>query len=230
MQEEFINDKSCPNSIPLSPPKIKLSEIRAVIPAHCFERSLFRSSLALVENSCIVGVLFFGMFYLDNHVLYALDTVYCNMIWIVYWFLQGVYCTGLWVLAHECGHQSFSNYKSVNDFVGTIIHSLLLVPYHSWRITHRRHHSNTGSCENDEVFVPQTKSERIQDGWNDALESTPAYIMFRVFMMCFVGWMPSYMIFNSLGPAKYKGKNANHLSPNAVMFTDKERDDVRNSI
>lgn len=67
--------------------------------------------------------------------------------------------TGVWVLAHECGHQSFSESELANNIVGTICHSLLLVPYHSWRITHGRHHNNTGSCENDEVFAPSTRAD-----------------------------------------------------------------------
>jgi omega-6 fatty acid desaturase (delta-12 desaturase) len=66
--------------------------------------------------------------------------------------------TGVWVLAHECGHQSFSESEFANNVVGTICHSMLLVPYHSWRITHGKHHNNTGSCENDEVFAPATRS------------------------------------------------------------------------
>ena len=28
------------------------------------------------------------------------------------------YLVLIWVLAHECGHQAFSDYGSVNDFVG----------------------------------------------------------------------------------------------------------------
>jgi hypothetical protein len=51
--------------------------------------------------------------------------------------------TGVWVLAHECGHQSFSDSEFANNVVGTICHSLLLVPYHSWRISHSKHHNNT---------------------------------------------------------------------------------------
>lgn len=67
--------------------------------------------------------------------------------------------TGVWVLAHECGHQSFSESEFANNIVGTICHSLLLVPYHAWRITHGLHHNNTGSCENDEVFAPSTRAD-----------------------------------------------------------------------
>ena len=45
---------------------------------------------------------------------------------------QGAVATGVWVIAHECGHQAFSQWQSVNDGVGLVLHSLLLVPYYSW--------------------------------------------------------------------------------------------------
>lgn len=32
----------------------------------------------------------------------------------------------------QCGHGAFSNYEAVNDGVGLVFHSLLLVPYYSW--------------------------------------------------------------------------------------------------
>lgn len=33
------------------------------------------------------------------------------------------------------------------------------VPYHSWRITHAKHHASTGHVYQDQVFVPKTRSE-----------------------------------------------------------------------
>lgn len=45
-------------------------------------------------------------------------------------------------LARRSGHQSFSNNKALNDFVGNIVHSSIMVPYHGWRISHRTHHAN----------------------------------------------------------------------------------------
>lgn len=62
--------------------------------------------------------------------------------------------TGLWVIAHECGHGGFSDSTVVNDVVGWVVHSGLLVPYFSWKISHRRHHSATNNLSRDEVFVP----------------------------------------------------------------------------
>lgn len=33
------------------------------------------------------------------------------------------------------------------------------VPYHSWRISHAKHHASTGHMTQDQVFVPHTRSE-----------------------------------------------------------------------
>lgn len=33
------------------------------------------------------------------------------------------------------------------------------VPYHSWRITHAKHHASTGHMTQDQVFVPPTRTE-----------------------------------------------------------------------
>ena len=47
-------------------------------------------------------------------------------------FFAGAVATGCWVIGHECGHQAFSESQALNDGVGLVVHSLLLVPYYSW--------------------------------------------------------------------------------------------------
>jgi len=140
------------------------------------------------------------------------------VLWPIYWLFQGCVMTGLWVLAHECGHQSFSDYEVINNIVGTIFHSLLLVPYHPWRITHGKHHNNTGSCDNDEVFAPSSREDF--DGHD--LRETPIAQWWGIIVMLTVGWWPGYLIFNATGPAKYRGKNVSHLSPTAAFFDSKD--------
>ena len=50
--------------------------------------------------------------------------------WPLYWFAQGTMFWALFVVGHDCGHQSFSNNRALNDFVGHLTHSSILVPYH----------------------------------------------------------------------------------------------------
>jgi omega-6 fatty acid desaturase (delta-12 desaturase) len=43
--------------------------------------------------------------------------------WSVYTVAAGLVGTGLWVIAHECGHQAFSESKTINNTVGWFLHS-----------------------------------------------------------------------------------------------------------
>lgn len=43
--------------------------------------------------------------------------------WGIYDFAAGLVATGVWVLAHECGHQAFSPSKFVNNVTGWFLHS-----------------------------------------------------------------------------------------------------------
>ncbi len=170
----------------------------------------------LLSDLFIIGVLGYLATFIGNTSFLPSWSSY--ILWPVYWYAQGSVMTGVWVLAHECGHQAFSESEFANNVMGTILHSLLLVPYHSWRITHGLHHNNTGSCENDEVFAPST----LADWGDNMLRETPIAQIWGIFIMLTVGWMPGYLIFNATGPAKYRGKNANHFSPSAAFFSKDE--------
>ncbi|CAM9577057.1 unnamed protein product [Choristocarpus tenellus] len=159
------------------------------------------------------------------------------LLWPLYWYCQGTQLTGVWVLAHECGHQAFSPSETINNLVGLICHSALLVPYHSWRITHAKHHNNTGSCEHDEVFCPLTRSdvfgskskaskEHADSVVEEMANEMPLIQALSIVMMLTVGWMPGYLIFNSTGPKKYEGHPRSHFNPWAKMFEDRDRMDI----
>ena len=97
-------------------------------------------------------------------------------LWSIYAFFVGLFGTGLWIIAHECGHQAFSESKTLNNAVGWVLHSAYVsfsavilhevhsinslgIPYHSWRISHAKHHASTSHLTQDQVYVPWTRSE-----------------------------------------------------------------------
>lgn len=163
---------------PAVKPTFSVKDIRAAIPAHCFQRSALKSSLVVLADFVKIGCL--G--YVATRIQYAPEYARIPM-WILYWLFQGFVMTGVWVMAHECGHQSYSSSKFINDTVGWFLHSALLVPYHSWRISHAKHHKNTCSIEHDEVFAPSTRSMVTE-----MVSETPLAAAFGIFVMLTFGW------------------------------------------
>jgi omega-6 fatty acid desaturase (delta-12 desaturase) len=156
-------------------PNYTNKQLMDAIPAHCFERSALRSSVTIVQDVIALAVLAYGAAHIEEIISWAAPkaaefspvlgtpaaaTAARWSLWAFYWAFSSFWGMGLWVVGHECGHQAFSTSKTINNSVGWVIHSLLLVPYHAWRISHGRHHASTGSLTRDEVFVPRTRTER----------------------------------------------------------------------
>ena len=53
-------------------------------------------------------------------------------LWSLYGFWTGLFATGLWVVAHECGHQAFSESKFINNSVGWVLHSAFVSCFFSY--------------------------------------------------------------------------------------------------
>eukprot|EP00199_Chlamydomonas_sp_CCMP681_P001620 CAMPEP_0119106356 /NCGR_PEP_ID=MMETSP1180-20130426/4067_1 /TAXON_ID=3052 ORGANISM="Chlamydomonas cf sp, Strain CCMP681" /NCGR_SAMPLE_ID=MMETSP1180 /ASSEMBLY_ACC=CAM_ASM_000741 /LENGTH=364 /DNA_ID=CAMNT_0007091673 /DNA_START=27 /DNA_END=1121 /DNA_ORIENTATION=- len=195
------------NRVPVTPPPFSLADVRRAIPAHCFKKSLSRSMGHLAMDVLTCSALFVAATFVSQAPL-AMQLV----LWPLYWFCQGAFGTGLWVLAHECGHGAFSDYESVNDAVGLIFHSLLLVPYFSWKHSHRRHHQNTGCTARDEVFVPEVKPAGTKV---TAYTRSPLWKAVRISTMQLLGW-PLYLAFNATG--RVYDRWANHFDPSSPIF------------
>jgi len=148
-------------------PDLTIKDLLGAIPAHCFKRSGLRSSTYVIWDFFLLACIYKTAEYADSLVqpsvielpypiLYGLGRF---AVWALYTFASGLVMTGLWVIAHECGHQAFSESKFLNNLVGWVLHSALGVPFHSWRISHGKHHAATGHMTQDQVFVPKTRSQ-----------------------------------------------------------------------
>nr|AAL93620.1 fatty acid desaturase 2 [Olea europaea subsp. europaea]UUT07146.1 delta-12 fatty acid desaturase 2 [Olea europaea] len=199
--------------VPHSKPQFSLGDIKKAIPPHCFQRSVLRSFSYVVYDLTIASLLC----YVASTYIQFLPNPLCYFGWLLYWICQGCVLTGVWVVAHECGHHAFSDYQWLDDTVGLILHSSLLVPYFSWKYSHRRHHSNTGSLERDEVFVPRVKSGIRWISKN--LNNPPGRVLLLVFQLT-LGW-PLYLMFNVSG--RHYDRFACHYNPNSPMYSDRER-------
>ncbi|KAE9455921.1 hypothetical protein C3L33_12175, partial [Rhododendron williamsianum] len=200
--------------VPHSKPPFTLGEIKKAIPPHCFNRSVLRSFSFVVYDLVISSLLY----YVATTYIHLLPSPMSSLAWPLYWICQGCVLTGVWMLAHECGHHAFSDYQWLDDTVGFILHSALLVPYFSWKHSHRRHHSNIASMDFDEVHVPKPKSE-IRWRTSKYLNNPPGRIFTLLFTLT-LGW-PLYLMTNIKG-RKYD-RFACHYDPYSPIFSNSER-------
>ncbi|VFQ59288.1 unnamed protein product [Cuscuta campestris] len=199
--------------VPFAKPPFTLSEIKRAIPPHCFKRSVARSFSYVAYDLIIASLLY----YAATNYFHLLPHPLPYLAWPLYWICQGCVLTGVWVIAHECGHHAFSDYQWLDDTVGVILHSALLVPYFSWKYSHRRHHSNTGSLDRDEVFVPKQKS--ALGPLTKILNNPPGRAFTLLFQLTF-GW-PLYLMFNVSG--RPYPRFACHYDPYGPIYSDRER-------
>ena len=88
-------------------------------------------ALHSVWDLFLIGVIYKVTTYIEplltpEHISLPYPILYsfaCFALWSVYGFATGLVATGLWVVAHECGHQAFSESKFINNLVGWVLHS-----------------------------------------------------------------------------------------------------------
>ncbi|KAI1382379.1 oleate delta-12 desaturase [Hypoxylon crocopeplum] len=217
-------------------PDYTINDIRKAIPKECFERSALRGLSYVARDIALI----LATFYLCNLGAAKFPSV-TWLFWSVYGFLTGLFATGIWVLAHECGHQAFSPSKVFNDSLGLVLHSSLLVPYFSWKISHGKHHKATAHMERDMVFVPRTREEHCRrfgidtEELHEVVQDTPLYSAYFIFARLLFGW-PVYLLTNDTGhnyherqpEGRGKGKKngffggVSHVDPRSPIFEAKD--------
>ncbi|KAJ7048503.1 fatty acid desaturase-domain-containing protein [Mycena amicta] len=230
-------------------PNLSMKDLLSAIPAHCFERSTLRSAMYPVWDLVVIASLWKLASLTNTYVATttlspSVQALASLSIWALYGFFAGLFAFGLWIVAHECGHGAFSPYKSVNNAIGWVLHSGLGVPYHSWRISHAKHHAATGHMTQDQAFVPWTRSQYglppLDPARDDLLGANVSKAMqaeiweaigdspIAAFTQCvtyLVLGLPMYLVYNIGGQTRYP-KGTNHFSPSSVIFAPHQQSQI----
>ncbi|KAJ3183643.1 hypothetical protein HDU85_002072 [Gaertneriomyces sp. JEL0708] len=212
-------------------PQFTIKDVRDAIPAHCFKRSTLHSFAYVAYDVTLMSILF----YAATHISSVESTFLRALLWPLYWVCQGVIMTGIWVIAHECGHQAFSDKSWINNAVGYVLHTFLLVPYYSWKFSHAKHHAKNAHMTKDQVFVPNTRNRLAAETgvvpaahelpsppsptpaadeesiWDDA----PIADLISIVAMLTVGW-PLYLLRNASGQRFPEWTS--HFKPSSRIF------------
>jgi stearoyl-CoA desaturase (delta-9 desaturase) len=149
-----------------------------------FARSMLSVFQDTVNSCAVVYTTIWLSQYVPTVVLYP-----------VYSVVMGTVLTGLWVLGHECGHGAFGDNWFQNDFVGFILHSLLLVPYFPWKYSHNKHHKYTNHLILGDTHVPPLKRPYAS---LHKIMGDDAFAILDIVFRLSVGW-PMYLISYATG-------------------------------
>jgi len=185
------------------------AQVLAAIPEHCFKRNTALSlgyaalSLALTLGTGALAAAFIPL------------QASAWPLWLAYALVNGTIATGVWVIAHECGHNAFSDNRMIQDAVGYAFHSALLVPYFSWQRSHAVHHARTNHVSEGETHCPHLYPDDRAAKSGLAMKKAMGEHLFVVVQLVthlLVGW-PAYLLWGATGGSAHGVSN--HFWPTA---------------
>mmetsp|Transcript_15076 Transcript_15076/g.26230 ORF Transcript_15076/g.26230 Transcript_15076/m.26230 type:complete len:438 (-) Transcript_15076:2672-3985(-) len=206
-RKEALTNYRSPYTIPRKFPDT--AAVLGCIPKHCFEKPLWKSmQYALISIVLSISLPIVCWNYLPRP---SMNNPLSLVLWAIYAFWEGAILTGCWVVAHECGHNAFCENKYLQDTIGFILHSSLLVPYFSWQRSHAVHHARTNHMSEGETHVPAEADTSGKTGmllyqW----VGEDAFAVVNLFNHLVIGW-PAYLMFGATGSPK-RGVT-NHFIP-----------------
>jgi acyl-lipid omega-3 desaturase len=171
-------------------PALNLAKIRKCIPPEAFEKSLFWSCFYMVFDY----TMWFGATYLMYQFVQSPEyATYSPLVrhgaTFVYWNFCGFFMWCIFVVGHDCGHGTFSNYFYLNEIIGLITHGSICVPYHPWKLTHHRHHSYHNHADRDYSHPWYTPDKLAPEGGPEfALARAMENYTWMRFLFPFIGW------------------------------------------
>ena len=85
--------------------------------------------------------------YLGLWVLMYLSLNWSIWITVALGMINAFFLVRIFIIQHDCGHQSFFKSKKVNNIIGTVCSFFSFIPYRYWAKVHNFHHGHCGQIE-----------------------------------------------------------------------------------
>ncbi|MEM1321050.1 MAG: fatty acid desaturase [Bacteroidota bacterium] len=137
-------------------------------------------------------------------VLMYLSLDYSYWLTLALGILNAFFLVRIFIIQHDCGHQSFLKSRKVNNAIGTICSFFSLIPYKYWARSHNFHHAHNGQFENRDIgdITTLTVNEYRQ-------LSTIGKLKYRLYrsplVMFLIGPVYYLLIHNRLPLIQFKG-------------------------
>lgn len=105
---------------------------------------------------------------------------------ISYWLTLGLgllnafFLVRIFIIQHDCGHQSFTGSRKLNDMIGFICSGFSLIPYKYWAKAHNFHHGHCGQLEPDVRDIGDMPLLTVEEYRNMNSIKRVAYRIFRM--------------------------------------------------
>lgn len=114
---------------------LQLNNLKKAIPEEAFAKSLPKSLGYMIFDYVMIAASFYGFYTLNNSAVWQTMPLWQQAIAnVVYWNITGFFMWCTFMVGHDCGHTTFSDYEIVNDIAGHIAHGFLMVPYYPWQV------------------------------------------------------------------------------------------------
>jgi acyl-lipid omega-6 desaturase (Delta-12 desaturase) len=120
--------------------------------------------------------------------------------------LNAFFLVRIFIIQHDCGHQSFLKSKKANDVIGFICSGFSLIPYKYWARAHNFHHGHCGRLEEDIRDIGDMPLLTVEEFKNGSAVKKLGYRFFRMpLVLLTLGSVYYVFIHNRYSSIKQKG-------------------------
>lgn len=121
-------------------------------------------------------------------------------------FLNAFFLVRIFIIQHDCGHQSFLGSRKWNDSIGFVCSIFSLIPYKYWAKSHNFHHGHNGQLEEDIRDIGDLDLLTVQEFSERSKWGRFKYRLYRNPIVLFVFGSLYYILINNRLPLiKQKG-------------------------